>query len=412
MRGLTGLAVAVVALFAVTGAAAARSPHLRPVPGQAGRSHGGDEGSLCRPSDPFGRQGRPWRDRAGRASRARAPAVARPAHRGRPRAGGSSRRGSDQPARGGGVRSAAGERRVLRAARRPGGRTRHHGCGRGRLPLLRRPLLRVPSARRVRRAQRPGRRQGRHRHGAAGERVAGARGRAAGWRARLGVLLPLRRRPRTVDVGDGPVGRGAGVRASRFAPARRRPCADARGDGGVQGGSHADDESRRGTLDPPLLLQLAGGSERAAAVGALTPDVRDGDGRRDGGDARLAAGAVGRGERVSLRHGLLDVLLARRRAHAALVPEVHRPAVAEARAAGSAFRGGGCQLCGVPQAAACVQAREYVPWGASLLALEAVPRDRVDAVGPGTLAAPEPSRRLAHASLERRPSAPGSTPFT
>ena len=35
MRGLTGLAVAVVALFAVTGAGAARSPHLRPVPGQA-----------------------------------------------------------------------------------------------------------------------------------------------------------------------------------------------------------------------------------------------------------------------------------------------------------------------------------------------------------------------------------------
>ncbi len=34
MRGLTGLAVAVMALFAVTGAAAARSPHLRPVPGQ------------------------------------------------------------------------------------------------------------------------------------------------------------------------------------------------------------------------------------------------------------------------------------------------------------------------------------------------------------------------------------------
>ena len=99
-----------------------------------------------------------------------------------------------------------------------------------------------------------------------------------GRRARLGVLLPLRRRSRTMDVGDGPVGRGAGVRASRFAPARRRLCADARGDGGVQGGPHADDESRGGPLDPPLLLQLAGGSERAAAVGALTPDVRDGDG--------------------------------------------------------------------------------------------------------------------------------------
>ncbi len=35
MRGLTGLALAVVALFAVTGAAAARTPQLRPVPGQA-----------------------------------------------------------------------------------------------------------------------------------------------------------------------------------------------------------------------------------------------------------------------------------------------------------------------------------------------------------------------------------------
>ncbi len=173
----------------------------------------------------------------------------------------------------------------------------------------------------------------------------------------------------------------------------------ARGRRGVRHRPAADDEGRGRTLDPALLLQLDGGAERAAAVGAVARDVCEGVGRLCGRDARLANGAGGRRERLPVRHRLLDVLLARRRPHSALVPEVHRPAPAPARPRRRAVCGCGRSLCGVPAGASRLQARERLRRDASLLALEAGFGQRID-TGWANGAA-RPPRRLAHASLAR-----------
>ena len=97
----------------------------------------------------------------------------------------------------------------------PADEDRHHRRRRGRLPLLRGTLLRVPPTRRLRRAERAHR--GRRRRGP--QRLADAliaRGVVPdGRRSRLGVLLRLLRRACAVAVGDGAGRCGAGVRARR-----------------------------------------------------------------------------------------------------------------------------------------------------------------------------------------------------
>src|SRR5206468_1701901 len=117
------------------------------------------------------------------------------------------------------------------------------------------------------------------------------------------------------------------------------------------------------------------------------------------GCARVAHEEVGGGDAVALRHGVLDVLLARPNAVAARLPAVRRATAEEARAAGRTVCRRSDAHRRVPKATACIHGCECGPRLAALLAVEAGDGTRSDRRGPGEARVAE--RRVAHAQLGR-----------
>ena len=229
-------------------------------------------------------------------------------------------------------RPAPGERRLLCEALCARSAERRDGRRRPRLSLLPGTLSRVPPAGQLRSAERSRRRERRGGRATPRRRADRTRRLPAGRRDRLGVLLRLLRRTRTVALGDGAGRRGTGVRANGSARAGGGDGADARGPRRLPCDPRPPAHERRGRpVDPPLFVSVAAGAQRSAASRDLAPDVRD-DGRGSSRRRARGADAAGRGgDTPELRHRLLDVLLAPARSVSARLPAVRRSTAQEAR---------------------------------------------------------------------------------
>ena len=340
----------------------------------------GEQGGEVRAHRRADRRARPHRDRARCAPDPRAPRGPWFARRRRALGARRLRRTNDGASHAGASRPAAGEQRLLRPPLGAGRQDRHHRQRRDRLPLLRWSLLRVPSAGRVRCPQRTHRRRRRRRHGSLGRRADRAWGLSTRRRCRLGVLLRLLRRASTLAVRYGTGGGGAGVRARRNAGPRTEHCIPAcRAQRVRRDPAQAADECRRRAVDPPLCLPVPRGPERPAADSHLAPGLRDcdrGHGRCNARDAHAERGGC---NVAQVRHGLLDVLLARTRAVPARLPAVRRPAAREARDVGRAVRRRPHAHRRIREAATCVHGHERGPRCTAPLGLEAV--DGADRLG-------------------------------
>ena len=242
---------------------------------------------------------------------------------------------------------------------------------------------------------------GRHRRIATPRRRARRARRLPGERRhRLGVHVPVRRRPRAVALRDGAGGRGAGARA-RLGPR----------DGGVVG-TPRQGARRIPAIPGRLLTSVAAGpwirlysftslpvlNAQLQAVISLQSYATTGAGPGRLG-ARDAHAARGGRDAAALRHRLLELLRAAARSFAARLPRVRRAAAAAAQVGRPALRRRRSAVRRVREAAAGVPARSRLARRAVVLDLEALDGLRRHRRRP--VAARLRRRGLAHAFVGR-----------